>query len=45
MKEITEMVVKLMAGSARTAPKAGGKDFLDIVVITKEEDLKKTRRQ
>lgn len=41
MKEVTEMVVKLMAASARTAPKAGGKDFLEIVVITKEEDLKR----
>ena len=41
MKEVTEMAVKLMAASARTAPKAGGKDFLDIVVITKDEDLKK----
>jgi uncharacterized ferredoxin-like protein len=41
MKEVTEMVVKLMAASARTAPKAGGKDFLEIVVITKDEDLKK----
>ena len=30
-----------MAASARTAPKAGGKDFLEIVVITKDEDLKK----
>lgn len=41
MKEVTEMAVKLMAASARTAPKAGGKDFLEIVVITKDEDLKK----
>lgn len=41
MKEITEMAVKLMAASARTAPKAGGKDFMEIVVITKEDDLKK----
>jgi uncharacterized ferredoxin-like protein len=41
MKEVTEMAVKFMAASARTAPKAGGKDFLEIVVITKEEDLKK----
>lgn len=41
MKEITGMVVNLMAASARTAPKAGGKDFLEIVVITKEEDLKR----
>ncbi len=41
MKEVAEMAVKLMAASARTAPKAGGKDFLEIVVITKDEDLKK----
>jgi uncharacterized ferredoxin-like protein len=41
MKEVTEMAVKLMAASARTAPKAGGKDLLEIVVITKEEDLRK----
>lgn len=41
MKEVTEMAVKLMAASARTAPKAGGKDLLEIVVIAKEEDLKK----
>lgn len=41
MKEVAEMVIHLMAASARTAPKAGGKDFLEIVVITKDEDLKK----
>ncbi|MFZ5998642.1 MAG: ferredoxin domain-containing protein [Nitrospirota bacterium] len=41
MKEIASMVAGLMAASARTAPKAGGKDFLEIVVITKDEDLKK----
>src|SRR5512139_3477153 len=41
MKEVTEMAVKLMAVSARTAPKAGGKDYLEIVVITADEDLKK----
>src|SRR5512139_4243792 len=41
MKEVTEMAVKLMAASARTAPKAGGKDFLEIVVITKDGGLKK----
>ena len=40
MKDVTEMAVKLMAASARTAPKAGGKDFMEIVVITKDEDLK-----
>ena len=41
MKEVSEMVVNLMAASARTAPKAGGKDFLEIVVVTNEDDLKK----
>src|SRR3990170_1223734 len=41
MKQVAEMAVNFMAASARTAPKAGGKDFLEIVVITKDEDLKK----
>jgi uncharacterized ferredoxin-like protein len=41
MKQVAEMAVQLMAASARTAPKAGGKDFLEIVVIKKEEDLGK----
>lgn len=41
MKDVAEMAIKLMAASARTAPKAGGKDFLEIVVITKDEDLEK----
>lgn len=41
MKEVAEMTVKLMAASARTAPKAGGKDFIEIVVVTKDEDLTK----
>jgi uncharacterized ferredoxin-like protein len=41
MKQVAEMAVQFMAASARTAPKAGGKDFLEIVVITKDEDLKK----
>lgn len=40
MKEIVNMVANLMAVSARTAPKAGGKDFLEIEVIIKEDDLK-----
>jgi uncharacterized ferredoxin-like protein len=35
------MAVQLMAASARTAPKAGGKDFLEIVVITSDEELRK----
>jgi uncharacterized ferredoxin-like protein len=41
MKEVAEMAVKLMAASARTAPKAGGKDFLELAVITTDEDLKR----
>lgn len=41
MKDVSEMAVKLMAASARTAPKAGGKDFLEIAVITNDDDLKK----
>ncbi len=41
MKEVAEMVINLMAASARTAPKAGGKDFLEIVVVTKDADMKK----
>jgi uncharacterized ferredoxin-like protein len=41
MKEVADMAIKFMATSARTAPKAGGKDFLEIVMITKDEDLKK----
>jgi uncharacterized ferredoxin-like protein len=35
MKDMTVMVANLMAVAARTAPKAGGKDFLEIVVIKK----------
>ncbi|MBF0320054.1 MAG: hypothetical protein HQL01_09685 [Nitrospirae bacterium] len=41
MKAISEMVAGLMAAAARTAPKAGGKDFMEIVAITKDEDLKR----
>jgi uncharacterized ferredoxin-like protein len=41
MKQVAEMAVQFMAASARTAPKAGGKDFLKIVVVTNEEDLRK----
>lgn len=41
MKDIIETAVQLMAVSARTAPKAGGKDFLEIVVITQADDLQK----
>ncbi|MBF0516125.1 MAG: hypothetical protein HQK97_03255 [Nitrospirae bacterium] len=41
MKAISEMAAGLMAAAARTAPKAGGKDFLEIVVITKDDDLRK----
>ncbi|MBF0566050.1 MAG: hypothetical protein HQK89_12490 [Nitrospirae bacterium] len=41
MKEVAEMVIGLMAAAARTAPKAGGKDFLEIVAIVKDDDLNK----
>jgi uncharacterized ferredoxin-like protein len=41
MKEVSTIVAQLMAASARTAPKGGGKDFLEIVVIEAEQDLKK----
>ena len=41
MKDVAEMAVKFMAAAARTAPKAGGKDFLEIVVVTADEDLKR----
>jgi 20S proteasome alpha/beta subunit len=41
MKEAIETAISLMAASARTAPKAGGKDFLEIVVITRGEELKR----
>lgn len=39
MKEVAEMAVQFMVASARTAPKAGDKDFLEIIVSTKDEDL------
>jgi len=44
MKHVATMAADLMAASARTAPKAGGKDFLEIVVITDEADLKRIAR-
>ncbi len=40
MEEVAKIVVNLMAAAARTAPKAGGKDFLEIVGITEENSLK-----
>jgi uncharacterized ferredoxin-like protein len=40
MKDISIHVAGLMAAAARTAPKAGGKDFLEIVVVSEEADLK-----
>lgn len=39
MKDMAIQVAGLMAASARTAPKAGGKDFLEIVVVSREDDL------
>src|SRR6056297_107135 len=37
MKEGLETVAELMAISARTAPKAAGKDFIEIKILTGEE--------
>jgi uncharacterized ferredoxin-like protein len=39
MKNITVHVAWLMAAAARTAPKGGGKDFLEIVVVEDDADL------
>lgn len=44
MKDTAIDVARLMAASARTAPKAGGKDFLEIAVISRDEDLKDIAR-
>lgn len=41
MNQTIETVINLMAASAITAPKAGGKDCLEIVAITEPEDLKR----
>jgi len=41
MKDTAIHVAQLMAASARTAPKAGGKDFLEIKVVSREEDLQR----
>jgi uncharacterized ferredoxin-like protein len=41
MKEVTDLSLKLMAASARAVPKTGERDFIEIVVITKNDDLKK----
>lgn len=39
MKQTIETVINLMAASAITAPKAGGKNCLEIVAITDPDDL------
>jgi uncharacterized ferredoxin-like protein len=39
--EVMETVAHLMALSARTAPKAGGKDYIELKVIHGEDDLNK----
>lgn len=41
MKDTAIQVANLMAASARTAPKAGGKDFLEIAVVSGGEDLQR----
>ncbi|MBT3309694.1 MAG: hypothetical protein HOL04_02660 [Gammaproteobacteria bacterium] len=39
MQQTIETVINLMAASAITAPKAGGKDCLEIVALTEADDL------
>ncbi|MFK5894752.1 MAG: DUF2148 domain-containing protein [Pseudomonadota bacterium] len=41
IKQTIETVINLMAASAITAPKAGGKDCLEIIAITESADLKR----
>lgn len=41
MKEVATLAANLLAASARTAPKSGGKDFQEIVVVKDEGDLKR----
>lgn len=41
MKEASLMAAQLMAASMRTAPKAGGKDFLEIVIVDDETVLRR----
>ncbi len=41
IKATIETVINLMAASAITAPKAGGKDCLEIVALTEADDLQK----
>jgi len=41
IKQTIETVINLMATSAMTAPKAGGKDCLEIVAVTDSDDLLK----
>jgi len=38
--EVAEMVAKLMAAAAKTAPKGMGKDFLDIRILGREDCVK-----
>lgn len=39
MREVSILAAGLMAAAMRTAPKAGGKDFLEIVVVSDGADL------
>jgi uncharacterized ferredoxin-like protein len=41
MKEASLMAAQLMAAAMRTAPKAGGKDFLEIVVVDEQAVLQR----
>jgi uncharacterized ferredoxin-like protein len=41
MKEASLMVAQLMAASMHTAPKAGGKNFLEVVIVSEEDALQR----
>jgi len=40
MHPAASLAAQLMAAAARTAPKAGGKDFLEIVIVDNPDDLR-----
>ncbi|MCX6089002.1 MAG: DUF2148 domain-containing protein [Candidatus Atribacteria bacterium] len=40
MREVLDQIAGLLAVSARTAPKSGGKDFVNIVILRKDDVMK-----
>ena len=45
LKEIASLVAKLMASSAKTAPKARGLDNIKVVILTENEELEKLAKK